>query len=300
MPAKLSPIPIKPHNEADKKSAEVLIYESIGDDGWGGGLDAKTFADNLKALGSLDEITVRINSPGGSAWDGMAIFNTLVANQAKVVVCIDGIAASAASFIAQAASPGELHMAENALMMIHLASGMTWGNYKEHDKTSEILQQHDKAIAQTYARRSGRKQDSFLNLMEDETWMTAQEAVDHKLADDITPAKKVDNCFDLKLLNRFKHTPEDIAKRLQLIENDNHEHRTEKCSCGKIIFQCRCASPKETVVIPNGCDDCKQKIAESVVPEDDTSSEGSADNATESEAIQARLRKLEMDGVLQG
>ncbi len=112
---------------AEKRTAEMLIYEPIGGDGWGGGLTAKAFKDNLDSFGDLDEIDVRINSPGGEVSEGVAIYNTLVNHPAKINVFIDGIAASAASFVAQAASPGRLSMAENALFMIHNASGMTWG-----------------------------------------------------------------------------------------------------------------------------------------------------------------------------
>ena len=96
--------------------ADILIYEDIGD-GWLGGISAKTFADELKKLKNLTQLNVRINSPGGAVFDGLAIYNTLKKHKANVTVSIDGLAASIASVIAMAGD--QITMAENALMMIH-------------------------------------------------------------------------------------------------------------------------------------------------------------------------------------
>ena len=89
-------------NNKGKNSAEILIYDTIGA-GWLGGISAQDFAKDLKALGdSLETITVRINSDGGSVFDGIAIYNTLVSHKARITVKIDGLAASIASIIAMA------------------------------------------------------------------------------------------------------------------------------------------------------------------------------------------------------
>src|SRR3990167_5198523 len=98
--------------------AEILIYEFIGEDFWSGrGMDAKRFSDELKALGDINKIIVRINSPGGDVFDGNTIYNILKAHKAQVEVRIDGIAASIASVIAMAGD--KIIMPENAMMMIH-------------------------------------------------------------------------------------------------------------------------------------------------------------------------------------
>ena len=213
-----SAVPMRITNDdPDSREAEIMLYDEIGANPWGGGLDAKTFAENLKALGPLNKITCRVNCPGGDVFDGMAMFNTLVKHPAEVTMCVDGLAASAASFVVQAASPGRLFMAENALMMIHNAQGMTMGDKHEHDKTSEVLDKVDDTIAGTYAARSGRKADTFKKMMDAETWMTGPEAVEHKLADETTPAKKIAASFDPRLLNRYQHAPADVAARLYAI-----------------------------------------------------------------------------------
>ena len=95
------------------KGAEIVIYDEIG----AFGIPAKAFVDELKALGPVAELTVRINSPGGSVFDGVAIYNALKRHDAAITVWIDGIAASIASMIAMAGD--EVVMPENAMLMLH-------------------------------------------------------------------------------------------------------------------------------------------------------------------------------------
>ncbi|AVP67324.1 hypothetical protein C7H75_04785 [Prescottella equi] len=99
--------------------AEVLIYDEIGSSWWGG-VSAKSFAKDLSAVEATD-ITVRLNSPGGDVFEGIAILNALRNHKARITVYVDGIAASAASFIAMAGD--EIVMCRNAEMMIHDAWG---------------------------------------------------------------------------------------------------------------------------------------------------------------------------------
>src|SRR5437879_6820438 len=101
-----------------KDEIEILLYEMIGQDFWTGeGTTAKLFAEDLRAAGPLKKIHLRVNSPGGNVFDGLAIFNTLLSNGAKVTAQVDGLAASIASVIIMAAS--EISMGENTLLMIH-------------------------------------------------------------------------------------------------------------------------------------------------------------------------------------
>ena len=194
--------------QAESKSAEVYLYDVIGEDMFGG-VSAKNFADQLDAVGPLDTITVRINSPGGSVFDGTAIYNTLKRNQARKIVEIEGVAASAASFIAMAGD--EIHMAENAFMMIHQAQGFAMGPESEMRKMADVLDKMDETIAKIYANRSGRKPDTMMRMMVDETWFTAQEAVDAKLADNIRANKGKPSATNLAALNLISKRPERIA-----------------------------------------------------------------------------------------
>jgi ATP-dependent protease ClpP protease subunit len=106
---------------AQAGGAEIVIYDEIG----AFGIPAKAFLDELKALGPVAELTVRINSPGGSVFDGVAIYNALKRHDAAVTVWIDGIAASIASMIAMAGD--EVVMPENAMLVLHDPSGLVAG-----------------------------------------------------------------------------------------------------------------------------------------------------------------------------
>lgn len=188
-------------NAADSGTgtAEVLIYDEIGY--WG--VMAADFARDVNAL-DVDELTVRINSPGGEVHDGVAILNTLRDHKATITVIVDGLAASAASFIAMAGD--EIVMNRNAEMMIHDAWGLCRGNADEMAKYVDYLEQVSDNVASIYAERAGGTADEWRSLMREETWYTAQEAVDAGLADRVAEKKtgsdsKGSNRFDLSVFN---------------------------------------------------------------------------------------------------
>jgi ATP-dependent protease ClpP protease subunit len=114
------------------QGAEIAIYEEIG----AFGLPAKAFLDELKALGPRD-VMLRINSPGGSVFDGVAIYNALKRHEGRVTVLIDGIAASIASMIAMAGD--EVVMPANAMLMLHDPSGVVMGTAVDMRSTAEAL-----------------------------------------------------------------------------------------------------------------------------------------------------------------
>jgi ATP-dependent Clp protease protease subunit len=185
-----------------KDAAEVLIYEDIGE-GWFGGVSAKGFADDLKALGDgIKTINVRINSAGGSVFDGVAIYNTLRKHGARIEVDIDGMALSIASVIAMAGD--EIRMAENALFMIHDPWTMTWGNAGELREQADLLDKIKGTLVDTYVARSGRSAAEVSDWMAAETWMTAQEAQERGFVNSITGALKMAAKFDA---SRFKNPP---------------------------------------------------------------------------------------------
>lgn len=203
-------------NEADA-SGEILLYDVIGADWFGEGVSAKAFADAVIALGDVKTLTVRINSPGGSVFDGQAIYTTLTKHPAKKIVEIDGLAASAASFVAMAGD--EIRMAEIGSFMIHLAMGFTIGNRLDHEKEAAVLSHLDQTIAATYAARTGKDAAYFLDLMGKETWMSAEEAKSHGLITAILPAKGAGEpqaCVGpecgRRIMNVYKNVPE-RAKR---------------------------------------------------------------------------------------
>ncbi len=162
--------------------ATLRLYGPI--DSWGGwwGISARDVSEALDSLGEgVSEIRVRINSPGGEVWEGMAILNMLRAHPAKVVAVVDGIAASAASVIATGCE--ETVMSPGTQLMVHDASGFAFGNEATMLKAAKFLASTSNAIASVYAESAGGTDAEWRAVMVEETWYTAQEAVDAKLAD---------------------------------------------------------------------------------------------------------------------
>lgn len=157
-------------------SAELYIYDVVGGDFFGEGVTAKAVADALKEMKSVKNLTVRINSPGGDVFDGMAIRNQLLQSGKRLTVEIDGLAASIASVIAMAGS--EIRMAEGGMMMIHDAWSMSIGNADELRKTADVLDQISGEISGIYAKRTKNKESDMRDLMKAETWMTPADALD--------------------------------------------------------------------------------------------------------------------------
>ena len=192
------------------KVGEILLYADIGPSDWGM-IDGKSVAAALKDLGDVETINLRIDSAGGGVFDGMAIYNQLKRHPATVHVTVDGLAASIASVIAMAGET--ITMGEGTQMMIHDASTFAWGNAGEMRKTADLLDSISGDIAEIYARRSGRTVAEIRDLMRDETWFRAQEAVDAKLADSVVAGAPVEAHLDEEQAKRFKHPPKSLLAR---------------------------------------------------------------------------------------
>jgi ATP-dependent Clp protease protease subunit len=191
------------------KSADILIYEDIGES-WFGGFSAKAFADELKSLGDVKTLNVFINSPGGDVFDGVSIYNQLRRHRATVNIEIDALAASIASVIAMAGDT--VSMAENSLMMIHNPWGLAIGNAEDLRKLADDMDKvRDSSILPAYG-RSNLDQEEIIRLMDEETWISAQEALDWGFVDTVTEAKKMAAHIDLNKYN-FKHPPESLKKK---------------------------------------------------------------------------------------
>lgn len=157
-------------------AAEVFIYDEIGY--WG--TSASDFAQQLAAL-DVGTINLRINSPGGEVFDGVAIYNALKTHRATVNVSVDGLAASIASVISMAGDT--ITMQRGAQMMIHDASGLAYGNAADMTQMAALLDKLSDTIAGFYAERAGGSLTSWRDVMRAETWYSPDEAVTAGLAD---------------------------------------------------------------------------------------------------------------------
>lgn len=177
---------------------ELQIFGEIGADG----VTPEALAAHLKGAG---DVLLKIHSPGGNAFDGVAMHNALVAHPGKVRVEILALAASAASIIAMAGD--EIAIAPNAHLMIHRAWGATIGNTQDHQQQADVLAKVDDALAATYARRSNQPTAQVLQWMAGETWMAGPEAIERGFATELlsegsAPAAR----FDLSIYSRVPDT----------------------------------------------------------------------------------------------
>lgn len=186
--------------------AHIYIHDVIVDYAWDDDeVTAKGFIDDLADLGDVPEIVVHINSPGGSVWAGNVIYNVLKRHTAKITVMIDGLAASIASVVAMAGD--EVIMPANALMMIHDPSTYASGNAADLRRFADRLDIAKESILTSYCTKTDLDNEKLTTMMSDETWMTAQQAVDLGFADTIEEPVQIAAQFDL---TRYKNTPENI------------------------------------------------------------------------------------------
>lgn len=188
---------------ARASGTEVLIYDEIG----AYGVSAKGFLAELGALPDDAAIDLRLNSPGGSVFDAVAIYNALKRHAGDITVWIDGIAASAASYIAMAGDT--IVMPENAFLMIHDPSGLVMGTAEDMRSTAEALDKVKGSLIQGYAAKSGKPDDEIAALMAAETWLDAKDALDFGFIDRIAEPVKLAASFDVA---RFRNAPPEVVE----------------------------------------------------------------------------------------
>lgn len=166
----------------------ISIYDSIGDNWEGTGITSKRISAALRSIGSKD-VTVNINSPGGDFFEGMAIYNLLREHPGKVTIRVLGLAASAASVIAMAGD--EILMGDGSFLMIHNAWAVAVGNRHDLRDSAERLQLFDASMASLYAHQTGMSEAEAAALMDQETWIGAQQAVDDGFATSLLPSSEI-------------------------------------------------------------------------------------------------------------
>lgn len=192
---------------ADGASAEIFLYQEIGD--YYGGISAQWFLEQLKELGPVKELTVRINSIGGLVFEGFSIFNALKQHPANIVVKIDGLAASIASVIAMAGD--RIEIASNAMIMIHRPTNIVWGDADEMRKSAGVLDKLEESIVAAYVARTGGDEAEIAAMVQAETWLNAGEALALGFADLIVEEQAAEaRAYDL---SGFRNAPKDLPRR---------------------------------------------------------------------------------------
>ena len=192
---------------AAPKKAELYLYGEIGDASiWGDEVTPAAFQRDLAALGQIEQLDVFINSPGGSVFAGFTIYNILKRNEANITVHVDGIAASAASIVAM--SGDRIIMPQNSTMMVHEAWGVGVGNKASLRELADMLDRVDGQLAGIYAARTGKDIDVISKWMQEEHWMSGDEALADGFCDEVEPNKAIAACLTPEFFAKYKHPPE--------------------------------------------------------------------------------------------
>ena len=203
--------------DGEQETSTIIIYDGIGMFG----TDCREFVRTLEEVSS-HKLIIRLNSPGGSVFDGAAIYNALRTHPGGVEVQIDGLAASAASVIAMAG--GKVSMNQNAFLMIHGASSCVLGNAADMRHEAGVLEKVNASFAKTYAIRAGRDVKEFLDWMAEETWFTADEALEIGLIDEVLHTEPAN--IRHHNLSHYRNVPEKLyeLRRQQWREANRRKH----------------------------------------------------------------------------
>lgn len=219
----MKPIPINKNQKPfwdikastdNKKSGDIYIYGYIVFEKWeDSDVTASSFKKDLDALGDVDTLNIYVNSGGGSVFQAQAIYSILKRHTAQKNGYIDGIAASAATFILMACD--RIYMPTNANFMVHKPMGGGYGNVNDLRKVIEMLEKIEEAVNAAYLSHVGNKitEDKLKELLDAETWMTAQEAYDYGFVDEIIEAKEVAACIDPEIMAVYKNVPKYLLEK---------------------------------------------------------------------------------------
>lgn len=191
--------------ESDAETA-IYLYDEIGYYG----VSAKRFQEVLMSV-STENIRLHINSPGGDVFDGIAIYNALIAWEGNITVSIDGLAASAASLIAMAGD--RIEIADSAFVMIHNAWTIALGSSADFAEIAKTLGKIDASLARVYADRTGIDLADIKSMMDDTTWLDSGDAVERGFADAVVPlpnSAEAQASFDV---SNFRNAPRAVVNR---------------------------------------------------------------------------------------
>lgn len=181
-----------------ENKTEIVIYDEIGQ--WG--IDSKAFIEEIKEI-STENILLRINSPGGSVIDGLAIHDAIKRAPQKITAQIEGLAASIATIIALGAD--EITMSQNSLFMIHNVWGGETGGAKDMRKAADLMEKMGDRLVNIYVSKTGKDESEVRSWMDEETWFTAEEALEAGFIDYVEQPIALAAKFDINKLN-YKNT----------------------------------------------------------------------------------------------
>lgn len=195
------------------ENADIYIYDEIGFYG----VTAKQFVSDLQALGEVKHINLHINSPGGSIFEGIAIFNALKYHPASITVHIDGVAASMASVIAMVGNT--VIMPANSFMMIHKPWVVAGGDADDMRDYADLLDQTEAVLIPAYTSKTGLDPEVIAGMLKEETWMDGAQCVALGFADQLVSAVQAMARIDSKRIEEFEKMPESLRNMLMHPQN---------------------------------------------------------------------------------
>lgn len=193
----------------EEKAGELTLYGEISNETWWGDeVTPKQFKEDLDALGDIDTLNVHINSPGGDVFAGQAIYSMLKRHKATVNIYVDGLAASIASLIAMAGD--KVIIPQNAMMMVHNPWTIAVGNAAGFRKIADDMDKIRDSMVMAYEARSALTKEEIINLLDAETWLSADDCLEYGFADEVEENKQVAACLKKDILGRYKNTPKEF------------------------------------------------------------------------------------------
>lgn len=207
-----------------EKQAQIDIDGEITSSEWkDSDTSAAGFRDDLKALGDIDVINLHINSPGGEVFEGISIYNMLKQHKAYINVYVDGLAASIASVIAMAGDT--VYMPGNSMLMLHNPSTIVFGNADDLRKEADDLDKMTRSVLTSYLDKAGDKlnKEQLSEILDNETWLSASEALDLGLADEILQSNKAAACLSAKFKQFYNHIPTQLIQDKTLMNDSERQ-----------------------------------------------------------------------------
>lgn len=228
---------------------DISLHDEIGM--WG--ITAADFINELRSNNTAKSINLSIHSPGGSVLDGLAIYNALKSHPAKVYGHVEGIAASAASFILMASDL--ISMPEDAFIMIHNAYGGAVGDADDLRDMADIMEKLQDSVINIYEKRTGKNRDDLAAMMKVETWMNAEDALENGFIDTITDSINV--AAKIGVFNKyFKSMPVQNSNDIEGVKSfeDFENYLINSCNCSRRLAKALCNRAESLTVIDSGDD----------------------------------------------
>ena len=197
----------------EEKEAIITLYGTIGSNECSDDVVDKHIRNTLNSLKDYEKIKLYVNSPGGSVMAATSIYNALKNHKAFIEVYVDGIAASAATIITCAGD--KVYMPNNTMFMVHNPMTVASGSSKDFNKTADVLDKVKDTILNTYVSKTGQEKEILSQLMDDESWLSAEDALEYGFIDEILVQNaSIENMGDRLIVNSivmdissFKNNP---------------------------------------------------------------------------------------------